>query len=182
MPITLTRLDPLGADRAELVDFMTRNEFPFHMRSRPTREDVETAIDEGAYRDDDNDSFWVDSQEHGRIGFLRFEDLSEPAPLFDLRLDGPWRGRGLAAAVLRAAAERVFATMPEVTRFEGQTRDDNIAMRRVFVRCGWSKEAHYRESWPVEGASPRASVAYSILRREWRTGEHVPVDWFDLPE
>jgi len=180
MTVSLTRLDPTGDDRAALVAFMTGNEFPFHVRPRPLAEDVEAAIDEGAYSGEDNDSFWVDHRELGRIGFLRLEDLSEATPLFDLRLAGAFRGRGLGAEVLRAATEHVFTAMPQVRRFEGQTREDNVAMRRTFLRCGWLKEAHYREGWPVEGGTPVASVAYAVLRRDWETGETTTFVWEDL--
>lgn len=180
MSIRLTRLDPTGADREALIAFLTGHEFPFHVRPRPTREQVEEQIADGSFRDEDNDSFWVEHAELGRIGFLRLEDLSDDAPLFDLRLAGEHRGRGLGAAVLRAATDHVFTTMPEVNRFEGQTREDNVAMRRTFLRCGWIKEAHYREGWPVAGGAPVASVAYGILRRDWRTGETTTFVWEDL--
>lgn len=178
--IAFTRIDPTGADRDALIAFMTGHEFPHHVVSRPTREQVEEWIADGRFRDEDNDSYWIDHAEHGRVGFFRFEDLSDAAPLFDLRLDTAWRGRRLSADVIRAAADRVFTTMPDVNRFEGQTREDNIAMRRTFVRCGWAQEAYYREGWPVEGRRPLASVAYSILRRDWESGTVTPVVW-DLP-
>ena len=74
----------------------------------------------------------------------------------------------------------VFTTMPAVNRFEGQTREDNIAMRKTFVRAGFVKEAHYREGWPIENSPPLASVGYSILRRDWQTGRTTPVVWNDL--
>ena len=179
MTIAFARLEPVDRDHDALVDFMTSNHFPFHVRARPTREDVETAIAEGDYRDEDNDSFWVEHSELGRIGFLRLEDLSEDAPLFDLRLDAPYRGRRLGAEVLRAITEHVFTHL-DVNRLEGQTREDNIAMRKTFLRCGWLKEAHYREGWPVEGAEPVASVAYAILRRDWETGQTTTFVWEDL--
>lgn len=175
--VRLTRIDPTGADRDGVIAFMTGEVFPFHVGTRPTREQVEQSIEAGRYRDDDNDSFWVDHAEHGRIGFLRFEEISDGAPLFDLRLATPWRGRGLAKAVLAAAADHVFTTMPDVDRFEGQTREDNRAMRRVFETSGWVQEAYYREGWPVEGGEPLGSVAYSILRRDWETGEVTPLRW-----
>jgi RimJ/RimL family protein N-acetyltransferase len=178
--ITLTRLDPEGADRESLIAFLTHHEFPFHVVRRPTRGQVERWIEEGAFRDDDNDSYWVNHGELGCIGFFRLEDLSDQAPVFDLRLAEPFRGCGLAAPVLTTATDLVFRTMLDVNRFEGQTREDNIAMRKVFLRCGWLKEAHYREGWPVEGAAPVASVAYGILRRDWETGETAPFVWEDL--
>lgn len=179
-PITLTRLDPTGADREALVGFMTGNEFPFHVVRRPTRAQVEAWIGEGAYRDEDNDSFWVHHAALGRIGFVRLEDLCDPDPVFDLRLDGGFRGRGLGAQALRAVTAHVYTTMPERNRFEGQTREDNVAMRRTFLRCGFVKEAHYREGWPVEAGPPVASVAYGILRRDWETSTTTPFVWDDL--
>jgi len=72
--------------------------------------------------------------------------------------------------------------MPEVNRFEGQTREDNIAMRKTFLRCGWLKEAHDREGWPVDGGATVASVAYSIIRRDWDTGQTTTFIWEDLTD
>src|SRR5690606_6850527 len=128
-PITLTRLDPDGEDRESLLAFFTRNEFPFHVVRRPTAQQVQRWIDDGAFRDEDNDSYWVDHDQLGRIGFFRLEDLTDGAPVFDLRLDAPFRGRGLASTILRAGTDLVFECLAEVHRFEGQTRADNLAMR-----------------------------------------------------
>ncbi len=182
MTVSLQRLDPVGADRADLVDFMTRNVFPFHVRPRLTVEDVESAVREGAYQDEDNASFWLQHADLGRIGFVRLEELTDGAPLFDLRLDGPFRRRGLGAEALRATTDLVFRSMPDVDRFEGQTREDNIPMRRTFLRCGWVKEAHYRRGWPVEGGAPVASVAYGILRDDWATGTTTTFVWDDMAD
>ncbi|PPB50971.1 N-acetyltransferase [Arthrobacter pityocampae] len=182
MPINLVRLEPRDDDHEALVDFMTRNEFPFHSTPRPTRQAIEAAIAGGAYRDEDNDSFWIEHTEHGRIGFARVEDLQDPTPMFDLRLDGEFRGRGLGSDILRVLTRHVFTTRPGTDRFEGQTREDNIAMRKTFLRCGWVKEAHYREGWPVEGGSAVASVAYAILRRDWESGQTTTFVWEDLTD
>lgn len=103
------------------------------------------------------------------------------APLFDLRLGERFRGSGLGEPVVRALTDYVFEKYPTLRRFEGQTREDNIAMRKVFVRSGWVKEAHYRQAWPIAGAGPKASIAYGVLRRDWETGTITPVDWDDLP-
>ncbi|RKW70623.1 GNAT family N-acetyltransferase [Galactobacter caseinivorans] len=177
MTVTLRRMDPTGADREALIEFMTGNPFPFHLWPAPPREQVEQAIAEGAYRDDDNDSFWIDHAEHGRVGCFRFEDIQDSTAMFDLRLAAAWRGRGLATDILRAATDHVFTTHANVNRFEGQTREDNLAMRHSFVRAGWVQEAYYREGWPVEGEDPKASVAYSVLRRDWANGTTTPLRW-----
>ncbi|WIB76754.1 GNAT family N-acetyltransferase [Curtobacterium sp. MCPF17_002] len=177
--VELVRLDPTGADRDELIRFLAAEEFPFHMRSTISAEDASTAVDSGSFRDAEHDTSWLVHADHGRIGIVRLEDLEDPVPLFDLRIAGRFRGQGLGVPALCAVTDHVFRTMPSVTRFEGQTREDNTAMRRVFVRAGWVKEAHYREAWPVHGAAPVASVAYGMLRGDWETGRTTPVPWDD---
>lgn len=179
MTISLNRMDPAGSDREALIAFMTANEFPFHMRPRPTSAQVESSIADGAYDDEDTQTYWIEDSELGRIGTLSLEDLTDPTPLFDLRLDSRFRGRGLGTKVLLATTDHVFKTM-DVNRFEGQTREDNFAMRAVFLKAGWVKEAHYREGWPVDGGGSVASVAYAILRTDWENGTTTPVPWDDF--
>jgi len=180
MTISLTRMDPQASDRGELVAFMMRNRFPFHVGSRPVSEQVEARIDAGRFSGQGTASYWLEDSSLGRVGMVTLTDLDERAPMLDLRLDERFRGHGLGTAVLREITRFVFETFPEVTRFEGETREDNIAMRQVFMRCGFLKEAHYRETWPVEGGAPRAGVAYGILRHDWETGTVTPVRFDDL--
>lgn len=128
----------------------------------------------------DSSSHWLRHEELGVLGYVRLEDLADDTPVFDLRLATEFRGRGLGVACLQAVTDHVFMTMV-VDRFEGHTRDDNIAMRSTFTRAGWSKEANYRRAWPVSGQMPRDSVAYAILREEWKSEATVDVHWHDLP-
>ena len=177
MTITFTPADPTGNDRAALIALLTQNAWPFHMRPHPTAHDVKDTIDAGAWNDEDNTTFWIDHAEHGRVGLVRLEDLTDPTPLFDLRVAERFRGRGLGVEILTALTRHVFETMPDVDRFEGQTREDNSPMLRTFQRAGWVKEAHYRRGWPVEGGEPVASVAYAMLRQDWENGTTTPVPW-----
>ncbi|MCF2571985.1 GNAT family N-acetyltransferase [Brevibacterium sp. UCMA 11754] len=131
MSISLSRLDPNGADRSELIDFFTSNDFPFHVRpERWTAAGVEERIESGAFRSDDYDTFWLQHEQLGNLGIVRLEDLTEDTPMFDLRLATERRGQGLGTECLRTVTDHVFMTM-DVDRFEGNTRDDNIAMRAL---------------------------------------------------
>jgi RimJ/RimL family protein N-acetyltransferase len=136
-------------DRAELIEFLIAHEYPFHVERRPDRETVERWIEAGRYSGDENRPLWIETDDR-RVGLVVLEDLVGNAPLFDLRLATEWRGRGLGHEVLRALSTYVFTSMPAVNRFEGHTREDNIAMRKTFVRSGFVKEAHYREAWPTD--------------------------------
>lgn len=51
----------------------------------------------------------------------------------------------------------------------------------MFRACGWVKEAHYREAWPVRDGGSLDAVAYAILRRDWATGTTTPVRFDDEP-
>lgn len=181
MSLTLSRIEPEHADRRGLVEFFTGNAFPFHVHDRRrTIDEVERLIDGGVFRDGDHDSYWLHHTSLGRVGYLRFDDVRDSTPMFDLRLGEAFRGRGLGVSALRLAADHVFTTL-EVERFEGQTRGDNQAMRSVFERAGWTKEAHYRRAWPVPSGVPQDAVSYAILRGEWETRTCQGLQWHDRP-
>lgn len=142
--------------------------------------EAEELIASGIFGNDATDTFWLRHDLLGVIGCVRLEDLTDDTPMFDLRLAAEFRGQGLGPECLRAVTDHVFMSM-NVDRFEGQTRDDNVAMRSTFIRAGWTKEAHHRRGWPVSGQEPRDTVAYAILREEWRSGTSMQVHWHDRP-
>ncbi|WP_432791476.1 GNAT family N-acetyltransferase [Brevibacterium sp. K11IcPPYGO002] len=179
MSVKLTRVDPHGCDDDHLIDFYTTEEFPFHAKlSVWSTEEVRERIADGYFISEETETFWLVHSELGRIGIVRLEDLHDETPMFDLRLASRFRGRGLGIEALTAIAAHVFSTTRAV-RLEGQTREDNHAMRSVFDRAGWTKEAHYRRSWPVTGGDPLDSVGYAILREEWETGVGFELHWHD---
>jgi RimJ/RimL family protein N-acetyltransferase len=181
-PETPVRLSPieLTTDRDELIAFMTANDFPFHAGPRAAAQDVELRIARGGFEDPDHATYWIELERHGRVGLVILEDLTDNAPMFDIRVAAERRGQGVGRAAVAALTDLVFTRWPEVNRLEGQTREDNIAMRKTFLRSGFVKEAHYREGWPVPGGQPMASVAYAILRRDWQSGTTTTFEWEDL--
>ncbi|WP_449373581.1 GNAT family N-acetyltransferase [Arthrobacter psychrolactophilus] len=178
MSITFAPMTP--ADTEDLIDFLTSNRFPFHVLPAPQDADKRTKIQNGHFWNEDTQGHWVVRGEH-RIGMASLEDLQEDdAPLFDLRLDETQRGKGVGVEVLRALCDMVFESMPNLLRFEGQTREDNIAMRKTFLRAGFLKEAHYRLGWPTNDGGHVASTAYSILRQDWENGTVTHFEWEDI--
>jgi RimJ/RimL family protein N-acetyltransferase len=182
--IGFRELDPRH-DAADLISFLTSNSFPYHVRPSWTDDQARQAIDAGRFWSDDHLGFWVEADSR-RIGLVVLDDLSDidggGNPLFDLRLAEASRGSGLGTQVLRELTAMVFDRFPTISRFEGQTREDNVAMRKVMVSAGFVKEAHYRDGWPVDGAPPKASVGYAILRRDWESGTTTTFVWDDLGE
>ncbi|WP_260852287.1 GNAT family N-acetyltransferase [Curtobacterium sp. BH-2-1-1] len=169
LPVDLAH--PVG--RSWLVAFLTTNRFPFHVTSAPTRNGVERRVADGDFSGPAHALFRVEA-DGAAVGMVALDDLDDGAPLIDVRLAERARGRGLGVPVVRALASAVFADHPDVGRLEAQTRDDNVAMRKVLVRCGWVQEAQYRRAWPVEGTAPRDSVAYGLLREDHRSGRVTP--------
>ena len=179
MAITFSSMS--AVDTEDLLSFLTRNQFPFHVQAAPKVADLRPKIEAGRFWNDDTQGYWV-VQDGQRIGMVALEELLDDSPLFDLRLDESQRGQGLGVDVLRALCGFVFTSRPETLRFEGQTREDNFAMRKTFLRSGFLKEAHYRLGWPTNDGARVATIAYSILRQDWETGSVTHFEWEDLKE
>jgi RimJ/RimL family protein N-acetyltransferase len=151
----------------KLAAWLASDRWPFHgLRQEWTEADVLAAVAAGEFTDGANRSFWVLSGDD-RVGLLRFRYLDEPSPDVDVRVLTRFRGRGIATAMVVWAAGYIF-TETDRHRLYGETRIDNVAMRRVFDRCGWTQEAHYRASWPDGEGGWVDSVGYAILRSDHR--------------
>jgi len=166
-------------DRHEFVDFLTSNSFPFHGQPVVPESRAAEWFDTGDLFNRDHAALWIQSDPQGLVGFVILHDLTDDAPLFDLRLATRHRGIGLGTMALREVTNRVFTTMDTVIRFEGTTRADNLAMRKVFERSGFVHEAHYRDAWPDDDGQLHDAVSYAIIRRDWTSGETTPVPTFE---
>jgi RimJ/RimL family protein N-acetyltransferase len=168
------------SDAEALTAFLTGNDWPFHVRLHWSPEQVATALADGSFHSAGVRTLWL-TADAADVGMAVVSDLDKHAPMLDIRLAVTHRGRGYGSAALRAVTTWLFATDLEPQRFEGQTRVDNIAMRKTFLRCGWVKEAHYRAAWPTHDGQLVDSVGYGLLRSDWLSGQSTPVDWFDDP-
>jgi RimJ/RimL family protein N-acetyltransferase len=175
--LTLRTIERPRDDEA-FVAFLSAHEFPFHVQTRPTAEDARARLASGVVDGPGAFGCWVFADGQA-VGIVMLEDLEDDTAMIDLRLAEDARGRGVGTAVLSAIVSEVFGRFQSVRRLEGQTREDNVAMRRAFGRAGWVKEAHFREGWPVAGGPPLASVAYAVLRSDWQSGTTTPVPWDD---
>ncbi len=171
--LTLTAVGP--ADGPGLIHFLVANTFPFHVLGRHTHESAQRAVDSGRFHREDSQGYWIDGD--GRHGLVVLEDLQDETVMFDLRLAESSRGRRIGTAALTALAMLTFSTLPQARRFEGQTREDNLAMRRAFLTAGFVQEAFYRQGWPAGNGLFLGSVAYSMLRDDWQSGTTTPIPW-----
>ena len=87
MTISFVPIDVRSSDKADFVEFLVGNAFPFHVHPHPSVEQISTAIDGGRYDGDDHAALWIDDDIRGRRGIVILEDLADAGPMFDLRCD-----------------------------------------------------------------------------------------------
>ncbi|MEV3939199.1 GNAT family protein [Glycomyces sp. NPDC049804] len=174
--IELRRFSPDEADA--LADFLSGEVWPFHGSGRVERADVARRVAEGYYEDEETRTFWIVLDERP-VGIVRLFDLGDDTPLFDLRVTEACRGAGIGTQAVQWLVSYLFTELPEVHRIEGTTRQDNVAMRRVFRRCGFVKEGHFRQAWPDGAGLLHDAVAYAILRQDWNTGTVTAIEFDD---
>ncbi|WP_088006128.1 GNAT family N-acetyltransferase [Indiicoccus explosivorum] len=167
-------------EQEQLIEFMTGNSWPYHGYEHPVRELIEKTIGEGGYKSDQVQTFWLENEKGEQVGLVKIYDLQDEIPLFDLRIAGPYRGKGYGPKALRLMTDYVFSLPDRKIRLEGNTRHDNFAMRKAFERAGFVKEAHIRKGWfsPNENKYYDA-VTYGITREDWEAGTTTPVRWED---
>jgi len=169
------------ADVQTLAGWLTSDTFPFHSGPNLTREIVVERVENGAYSNERTRTFWIMLDDGTRAGLVQLRDLGDSTPMFDLRLRTEMRGRGIGTLALQWLTEFLFTTYPAVERIEATTRQDNYAMRGVFRRCGYVKEAHYRLAW--HGIDHRYdAMGYAILREDWEHKTVTLPEWNDLGE
>ena len=169
------------ADADSLVSFLTAEPWPFHATAVVDEAKARGRIADGDFDGDVSRAFWiVDGAE--TAGLVNLYDLGDLSPMFDIRIRAGHRRRGLGTQTVRWLTEYLFTELPDIRRIEANTRKDNVAMRRTFLRCGYVKESHYREAWPsyTEG-TVHDGVGYAILRRDWVSGTTTLPDWDDEP-
>lgn len=165
------------ADALDLATWLSSDSWPFFLEVTPTKEEVLKRIDDGAFFGEGELNFWIIDQQGLRIGLIEIYQLDDLAPMFSIRLRSNMRGKGLGQSILNWLTAFVFENFPDKRRIEGQTREDNITMRKLFSKCGFVKEAYYRMASPTESGDRVASIAYGILREDWLTQKVTPVSW-----
>lgn len=178
MELTYPRFD--RAEAEALAEFLASEEWPFHAGPRQTTASANARIASGEFDGAHDRTYWIVIADE-RAGMIHIEDLGDGNPLFDLRLRSGHRARGLGTAAVAWLTATLFGEFPELNRIEATTRQDNLAMRRVLVKCGFAKEAHYRQEWPSESGMRYDSIGYGILRIDWEMGVTTAVNWEDGP-
>ena len=164
-----------------LFSILTSDTWPFHSTPVLEKEKIIEQLEKGYFNGPGKRTFLIEYADK-TVGVTRLFDLGESieddeTPLFDIKIKREFRGKGIGESAVRKLVALVFNEYPNKNRFDATTRADNIAMRRVFEKCGFVKEAHYRQAWPDEEGNKFDCAGYSILRQDWKNKTKTPVDW-----
>jgi RimJ/RimL family protein N-acetyltransferase len=168
------------AEAGLLVQFLTTEDWPYHGSGAWDAARVRRDVAAGRFDNEQTRAFWVVAG-GAEAGLIRLLDLADDTPMFDLRLRAACRGAGLGTHAVRWLTAYLFTELPGIRRIQGTTRQDNAAMRCVFRKCGYVKEAHYRQARAGPGGEVYDAVGYAILRTDWRDGTITPPGWDDEP-
>jgi len=165
------------ADADDLIAFQSADEWPYHGNPNPTQDDTAARIERRAFSGDDNAAFWIVAEDDSLVGFVHVFDLMDPSCLFDMKIGGQFRRQGIGFRALQLLAQTIFERYPKVIRIEGNTRRDNLPMRRLFEKSAFVAESAYRQAWPSRDGSLHDAFGYALLRADWETGTTTAVDW-----
>lgn len=180
MPPAFREID-LPRDEAALVALLTGSRWPHRVKPEPTPQEAREELARQGYGSASTLGFLIelDGEVAGLVGASDCGDERQD-PQLDFRVREDLRGRGIGRAAIGHITREVFERHRVNQRIEGQTRRDNVAMRRLFLGAGYVKECVFRQAWPGEGG-PYDGIGYAILRSDWETGTATPVDWAEEP-
>jgi RimJ/RimL family protein N-acetyltransferase len=168
-------------EKDAVAEWLTGETWPYHGTPLLSLEQALEVID-GDSSSTDHQDFWIVEGANQRSGLARIfdlDDVDDGTPLLDLRIAAARRNQGIGQWAVRWLTDYGFRTWPQMHRLGGTTRADNIAMRKVFKRCGYAKEGHFRQSWLGGDGKLYDTIFYTILRNDWTTGNSTPVNWND---
>lgn len=163
-----------------LIEFLISDTWEFYGTPNLKPERIRKSYENQYYNGDDCKTFWVIIDQDTKSGMIRIYDLEDGNPMFDIRILRKYKGLGIGTSTVKWLTNYVFTNYEDKDRVEANTRQDNYAMRCVFNKCGYVKEAHYRKAWVGQDGIPYDSIGYGITKEDWEKGEVTPVNWNDF--
>ncbi|MGB3341436.1 MAG: GNAT family protein [bacterium] len=173
----------LLGESEEIAQFLSSDSWPYHIYSNPTTKQVIEWVKNGKFVSKERQTFWVILSGKEKVGMIRIFGLRDSLPYcpqMDVRIKSPYRGKGIGKMMLSYLTDHIFTTMPEKIRIEGYTRQGNVAMRKVFLKCGYVKEGYYRKRKnQVQKDLCYDIIGYGITRDAWKQKKVMPINWYD---
>lgn len=160
--LAFTEINP-ALEGERVAEFLSNESWPFHYRARLTLAEAR-AISLGPPHQ--TRAFWI-GEGNSRVGLVRaldLDDADEGSVLFDLRVAGACRGRGIGGAAIAWLVEFLFTAYPNLHRIQANTRIDNDAMRRALEANHFALEGRLRQTWRSHDGSVHDTALYGRLR------------------
>jgi len=163
-----------------LVEFLTSDTWEFYGTPNLNPDRIRASYENQYYTGDDCKTFWVILDQDTKVGMIRIYDLQDGDPLFDIRIHSKYKGMGIGTITVNWLVDYIFNNYSDKNRIEGNTRQDNYAMRCVFHKCGFVKESHHRKAWVGNDGVPYDSIGYGITKEDWQNEKTTPLNWNDF--
>ena len=168
-------------EASELAKWLASDHWPTFIGDYSSESELLDKIKSGAYiglgDEPEERSFWIINAHHEKVGLIELYELSELAPSFSIRIQSARRKKGYGRGGLNWLCGYFFESYPSKRRLEAQTREDNIGMRKLLEEFHFVLEGYYRFAWPTDNGDPLASVAYGLLREDWKNQKQSAIQW-----
>lgn len=169
----------LPNDSDMIVNFLSDNDWPFHVNPKLSKDSVRKLIKEGYFNNSETECFLIsyNSSIVGLIKIFDLDDIDDGYPMFDLRISNGFRGNGIGTKAVKWLTDYLFSKYENLQSIVGTTRMDNKAMRNIFKKNLFVKEGHFRSDWECTTGEIYDTIRYCILRDDWISGKMTPVNW-----
>lgn len=159
----------LEAEWTRFENLFCSSEWPYHVETTVARESLQARRREGEFGPPDNAVIFIEGDDD-LLGAVIVHGVRDRCLEVDVRIDARWRGRGVGTQALKCAERMVFSRFEHCARIEGNTREDNIMMRRAFKSACWVNEGFYRDASIDARGALCAVVGFGVTRRDWLVG------------
>ncbi|MEO8448115.1 MAG: GNAT family protein [bacterium] len=179
MDVNISKAD-VSAGKEKMFGFLRSEPWTFYSKPILSEECLNELLEKGYFESDNARTFFIETMNAEIAGMMRLFDLKDigrGSPMFDIRISSVYRGKGIGSKAMKWITDYVFNTWEVQNRFEGTTRFDNFAMRKLFVKSGFVLEGYYRQAWQGSDGINHDSLQYSILRSDWISGIPTVINW-----
>ena len=150
----------------DLKEFLTSQTWEFYEEEQITEESFNTKMSKNHFRNDSTKTYLC--YENGcLLGCMRYFDLEnvdDDFPMFDIKIHESSRGKGVGTFLLNQTLGLIFKEYSNIFRIEATTREDNVAMQKLFEKCGFNIWGKSSKSWKKNSGEFVSTFHYEKFR------------------
>lgn len=103
----------------------------------------------------------------GMIRYFDLEDIDDEIPMFDIKVNEKSRGKGIGTYLLLNSLKIIFEKYSKIQKIEATTREDNIAMQKLFEKCNFKLWGKSSKSWKTLTGDFMQTYHYELLKENF---------------